>query len=72
MKQGFFNLLSVIYLLVIAGLVVGEISCVIKAVECDWEPIGKAEIVYTGAALTGLGCIVGYMEIEDSNNVILY
>jgi len=27
--------------------------------------VGKAEIVYTGASLTGLGAIVGYMDIQD-------
>jgi hypothetical protein len=39
--------------------------CIVKAVNCNWEPIGKAEIVYTGAACVGLGAIVGYMDIED-------
>ena len=45
--------------------VVGEVKCIIKAVDCNWEPVGKAEIVYTGASLTGLGCVVGYINIED-------
>jgi hypothetical protein len=44
---------------------VGEIKCIIKAVKCNWEPIGKAEIIYTGASVTGLGCIVGYIDIKD-------
>lgn len=44
---------------------VGEIKCIIKAVKCNWEPVGKSEIIYTGAALTGLGCIVGYIDIQD-------
>ena len=46
-------------------LVIGEIRCIYKAISCNWEPVGKAEIVYTGAALTGLGCIVGFLNIED-------
>ena len=45
--------------------VVGEVKCIIKAIDCNWEPVGKAEIVYTGASLTGLGCVVGYVNIED-------
>ena len=45
--------------------VVGEVKCIIKAIDCNWEPVGKAEIVYTGASLTGLGCVVGYINIED-------
>lgn len=55
-----------IYLFVIATILTGEVKCIIKAVNCDWNPIGKAEIVYTGAALTGLGVIVGYMDIQDT------
>ena len=46
-------------------LVVGEIKCIVKALKCNWEPIGKAEIIYTVAACTGLGAVVGYIDIED-------
>ena len=44
---------------------VGEILCIVKAVRCNWEPIGKAEVVYTVSACCGLGCIVGWIDIED-------
>ena len=50
---------------VVAAAIIGEVKCIIKAIDCNWEPVGKAEIVYTGASLTGLGCIVGYINIED-------
>lgn len=56
---------AIFYLAIPVLLIVGEVKCIIKAVQCNWEPIGKAEIVYTGAAFTGLGCIVGYMDIQD-------
>tara|TARA_R110000765_G_scaffold96266_1_gene181057 strand:- start:8958 stop:9140 length:183 start_codon:yes stop_codon:yes gene_type:complete len=46
-------------------LIVGEVKCIVKAVSCNWEPVGKAEIVYTCASLVGVGCIVGYIDIED-------
>ncbi len=49
----------------VLALIVGEVKCVVKAVQCNWEPVGKAEIVYTGAALVGLGPIVGWIDIED-------
>lgn len=55
-------------LLVIAlsiGALVGEIKCIVKAVNCNWEPVGKAEICYTASVVTGLGCIVGYIDIQD-------
>jgi len=44
---------------------VGEIKCIVKAFQCNWEPIGKAEVLYSGASVTGLGCIVGWIDIED-------
>jgi hypothetical protein len=34
-------------------------------VNCNWDPIGKAEIIYTAAAFTGFGVIIGYMDIKD-------
>ena len=58
-------IIVVLYSLITIGLVVGEIKCIIKMVQCNWEPIGKAEVVYTAATFTGLGCIVGYMDIKD-------
>jgi len=45
---------------------VGEVKCIIKAVECNWEPIGKAEVIYTAGAFTGFGCIIGYFDIQDN------
>lgn len=54
-----------LYLLIPVILIIGEIKCIYKAIQCDWKPIGKAEIIYTSAAFTGFGCIVGYFEIED-------
>lgn len=44
---------------------IGEVNCIYKAITCNWEPVGKAELIYTGSALIGLGCIVGYIDIED-------
>jgi hypothetical protein len=50
--------------LAIAGLI-GEVKCIYKAIQCNWEPIGKAECVYTISAITGVGIVVGYLTIED-------
>ena len=61
LKQILLNMLAV----VMAFAIVGEVMCIVKAINCNWEPIGKAEIVYTGAACVGLGAVVGYMDIED-------
>jgi hypothetical protein len=53
------------WLLVSVALLIGEVKCIIKMINCNWEPIGKAEIIYTAATFTGLGCVVGYMDIQD-------
>ena len=57
--------LAIVYLVLVVLVVVGEVKCIIKALKCNWEPIGKAEIIYTGSALTGLGAVVGWIDIED-------
>lgn len=55
----------VVYVAIIVALLIGEVKCIIKAIQCNWEPVDKAEIIYTGASLTGLGAIVGYIDIQD-------
>ena len=57
--------LVIVYLVLAVLALVGEIKCIIKAFKCNWEPVGKAEIIYTGSAVTGLGCITGWIDIED-------
>lgn len=59
MKKG------LIMLAIFVTLIVGEVKCIVKAISCNWEPIGKAEIIYTASSCCGLGCIVGYINIED-------
>ena len=41
--------------LIAAVLIVGEVKCIFKVLKCNWEPIGKAEAVYSVGVLTGLG-----------------
>lgn len=59
-KGGYFSLIVAVLLLV------GEVKCFYKVFICDWNPIGKAEVIYTASAFTGLGCIVGWLDIEDT------
>lgn len=53
-------------LLIIVLCFIGEIRCFYKAFTCNWDPVGKAEIVYTASALTGFGFIVGWIDIKDN------
>lgn len=46
-------------------MIIGELRCVYKMLTCNWEPIGKAEIVYTVGVFTGLGTVIGYLNIHD-------
>lgn len=56
---------SIIMLAIVIVMLIGEVKCIIKAVNCNWEPIGKAELVYTIGACTGLGSVIGYLDIQD-------
>jgi hypothetical protein len=63
MKEGLG--LGVVTIALVLLPIIGEVLCIYKAVKCNWEPVGKAEMVYTVSAITGLGCIVGYIDIND-------
>jgi len=52
--------------LLIALLFVGEVKCIVKAFSCNYKPIGKAEIFYVAGSLTGLGCVIGWLDIKDN------
>jgi len=54
-----------IYLGFLIFLIAGEIQCIVKMVHCNWDPIGKAEIIYTAGTFTGTGAIIGWLNIED-------
>lgn len=56
---------SIITFLILCFFIVGEIRCAYKAFTCNWDPVGKAEVIYTAAFFTGTGCIVGWIPIED-------
>lgn len=63
MKEGLGLAIATIALVLLP--IIGEVLCIYKAVKCNWEPVGKAEMLYTVSAITGLGCIVGYIDIQD-------
>lgn len=65
MKNFCAYLLLLVFFSIPVLAIVGEIMCIYKAINCNWEPVGKAEIIYTGAALTGVGSIVGWINIQD-------
>lgn len=46
-------------ILLLTLAIVGEVKCIVHMLQCNWEPIGKAEVVYTVGTFTGLGSIIG-------------
>jgi len=44
---------------------IGEIQCIYKAIDSNWDPIGKRELVYTISAFTPVGPIIGWFNIAD-------
>ena len=59
------GIVSIIVICFWIAMFVGEIKCIVKMCQCNWEPIGKAELFYTAGTFTGAGCIIGYFDIED-------
>lgn len=52
--------------IILLGLAIfGEVRCIYKMCTCNWEPVGKAEILYTVGTFSGAGVVFGYFDIED-------
>lgn len=58
-------IMFLLYISLIIAALVGEVKCLIKFIDCDFEPSYKAEVIYGLSLVTGLGCIVGYVDIQD-------
>ena len=52
-------------LALVALYFIGYVKCVIKLVKCDFEPSYKAEIIYGAGCFTGLGGIIGWIDVQD-------
>ena len=48
---------SILVIAIAIVLIVGQFKCFIKMVKCNWEPVGKAEIIYTLGTFTGMGAV---------------
>ena len=57
--------LGIFGILLWVALAVGEIKCIVKMFQCNWSPVGYAEMAYTVGTFTGLGCVIGYMDFKD-------
>jgi hypothetical protein len=59
------KLIMLVPIVLWAAILFGYGRCVYKLASCNWEPIGKAEIVYTVGTFTGAGVVIGYLNIKD-------
>jgi hypothetical protein len=64
MKKKGCTIIAVWLVIIFFGLA-GWVQCLTKAISCDWDPVGKAEILYTAGVVTGAGTIIGWFDIED-------
>lgn len=51
--------------LMFAAAIFGEVRCIYQFVTSDFEPNYKREVIYGLSAITGVGAIVGYINIPD-------
>lgn len=58
--------LFLLWLIIVIITLVGEIKCIVKMCKCNWNPVGKVEVLYTVGTFTGTGSIIGYIDIKDN------
>jgi hypothetical protein len=58
--------LVLLWMLVVGLGIIGEVQCIIKAIDSDWKSPYKREVVYTISVLTGVGALVGWLNIKDN------
>jgi hypothetical protein len=56
---------AIVSIIIYSFLIVGYCRNVYKFVTCNFEPIGKAEVLYGIGTFTGLGGIIGWFDIKD-------
>jgi hypothetical protein len=54
-----------IILLLWLAAIVGEIRCIYQLLTSDFKPSYKREIIYGVCTITGIGAVVGYINIPD-------
>jgi len=62
------RLVSMIILIVVLVAFIGWGQCVYKLTKCDFKAPYKAEVFYGFGTFSGMGCIIGYMNIGELNH----
>ena len=56
---------TLIWTIIWAVALIGYVKCWVKFVKCDFKEPVKAEVIYGIGCFTGLGVIIGWINIED-------
>lgn len=56
----------IVMALIVLLLFIGYVRGIVKFVQCDFKAPYKAEVIYGVGAITGLNVIIGWINIEDS------
>jgi hypothetical protein len=56
-------------LIFIVLFTIGYVRCVVKFINCDFKEPYKAEIIYGVGTASGLGAIIGWINIEDNPKI---
>lgn len=54
---------SIVGLLITGVLLTGYVKNIVKLCKCDFEPSYKAEVIHSIGVVTGLGAIIGYIDL---------
>ena len=54
-----------IWFVIVAVFFAGWVQCVVKFIQCDFEPSYKAEVIYGVGIATPVGGVVGWMDFGE-------
>lgn len=54
-----------LYSVLVFAPIFGEMRCIYQFITSDFKPSYEREIIYGVATITGLGAVVGYINIPD-------
>lgn len=56
---------SIVFICLFALGSIGWVKCVIHLIKTDFAPPYKAEVIYGIGSFTGIGAVVGWINIKD-------
>jgi len=60
---------SIISIAILLFFIIGYVKGLVKFVQCDFKSPYKAEVIYGIGTFTGLGTIIGWIDIPDGEAI---